>query len=323
MDTLISPARYTLTASQVAAAMALAGIAPSAPNTASALPATPAPADPLAALRGTPALEGDAIATGLRTSLAVLADARRVTSIAANVAGDPTWTTSLISRGAAPEPYVAHPGGEDYDLAVLPTQTDAMLYADQLLSITEGYSQDGEPAVTLSLAGIAAFAALADALQRAKLQALLDRQPQYAATWSIADLESLLATGLAAEDTRWATTAVRHAAPVPLAGAAGALATGVAELVRLGLAAGDGDHVSLTPPGHTRALAFGQLVNVGSLTSVEADEAGDATAACVSIMRTVLGVWVITWTLAGASAEAVLEEVTAGRALALVGTIIG
>ena len=319
MDTLISPARYTLTEPQLAAAMALAGIAQGAP---SSLPAVTAPADPAGVLRGTPYLEGSTVAPALREALTVLASTRRVTSVAANVAGTPLWVTSLISRGAADGPYVAHPGDGDYDLAVLPTRMDAMLYADELLSITQGYSQDGEPAVTLSLAGIAAFAALADALQRAKLQAMLDRQPEYPAMWSVSELESQLADGVTFEDTRWAVTAIRHTAPVALADAAGHLPDGLAELARAGLAAATGGDWALTPEGHSRALSFGQLVNVGTISAVEA-AGGGITSSTASVFRTVLGVWLITWSVVDAKVEAVIEEVTAGRALELVSSILG
>ncbi|TAJ21316.1 MAG: hypothetical protein EPO65_01780 [Dehalococcoidia bacterium] len=320
MVMLIDPARYTLNDQQIAAAVQLAGVT-AGPR--SSLPDASGGPDPERALKGSAALGRDGtLEEGLKVALGVLAAPTATVSLSANVAGATEATESQIICGAPDGPYVGTSGPDRWDLALLPTLTDAVLYADEMLAITAGLSQVGEAPVSLGLAGLAAFAAFGDAVLNAKLQALLARQQALQSTWTTAELQDFLSAGLAHEDTRWATTAIRQAAPVPFGDGAAPLGDGLKELARLGLVTTSGDAWTLTPAGYTRAAAFGQLVNVGAISRITVDASGQPTVASASVFRTVLGVWLLTWNTTSDGARVDLEEVTAGRALELVRTLL-
>lgn len=315
MSTLVQPARCLLSDDQLAAALALAGVALPAD---SPLPRTAPPADAAGALRGTPLLEGGQISEDWRGALQVLAAPDHVVSIASGIAGAPEWATCVISCGSGDGPFVAHPGDGRHDLALLPTPVDAVLYADELLEITAGPSGEGDEAIALSPAGLAALGAFADALQRTRLQALLDRSLERREAWSTTEIERQVVDGGTHEDTRWATTAIRHAAPVALPGDGPAVAGGVAELERGGVVTRQGEMWTLTAAGRRRAEAFGQLVNIGAMSRAALDASGAPDSSSASVFRTVSGVWLITWNVVDGEVVAALEETTAGQVLEVV-----
>ena len=314
--TLIEPMRFTFDETQLAAALALGGIRASDRST---LPSAPPPADPqkaLASAKG--ALADGSLSEACAATLSVLADPARIVSIVANRSGENTWDETLIAHADGEGPWVAYPGPDRFDFAMLPTVTQATVYADELLAITEGLSQPGLGATDLGVAGYAAFMALADALHAAKLRALLARERPAQPAWTPDEIEAVLAEGLAKEDTRWAVCAARRVAPVDLSSAKGTMATGLAELGSAGIAARRGAAWTVTEQGNARLVHFGQLLVSAAIQVALLRGRGRVTVAQTSVFRTVLGVWLATWTGTGAGSRVQLTEVSAGTALEFV-----
>src|SRR5688500_17419040 len=100
------PARYELEESQLAAALALAGIEPGPQSGLLALPDVAA--DP-ALLRDTGLLapDGGRLADTAEAALHVLADSTCWLSVVANQAGQPEWTETTVASRPGSGPYVA------------------------------------------------------------------------------------------------------------------------------------------------------------------------------------------------------------------------
>jgi hypothetical protein len=316
MSPLIEPARFTFDERQLAAALALGGIRASDRST---LPSAPPPTDPRTALAGVDgALADGSLSEACAATLSVVADPARLVSVLANRAGEDSWDETLIAHGDGAGPWVAYPGPGRTDFALLPTATQATVFADELLGITEGLSQPGLGAVTLGLAGYGAYMALADALHAAKLRAILARERPPQPSWTADEIEAIFADGLAKTDTRWAVTAARRVAGADLASAAGTMATGLAELASLGIAVRRGAGWTVTAEGNARVMHFGQLLVTGAVQVALLRGRGRITLAQTSVFRSVLGVWLATWTGEGRATRVQLTEVSAGTALEFV-----
>ncbi|MEK7216641.1 MAG: hypothetical protein AAB289_13705, partial [Chloroflexota bacterium] len=176
----------------------------------------------------------------------------------------------------------------------------------------------GGPALTLNLAGYAALLAAADALQSARLASRLARsrvpEPQFTA----AELERQLALGLDSADSRWAVTAARLIAPLPLAGAAGQLESGCAALVASGTLAQSEGGYRLTRAGYELGDAFGQLVTTaGVRLSLVRDQRWQAVSQ-FNLFRTATSIWVAAWVAATPSLTDVrLQELSVSGGLSL------
>lgn len=136
------------------------------------------------------------------------------------------------------------------------------------------------PKLTLDLAGFAALVAAADVLQRARLEARLDRRHLPPPALTPRALEKSLAHGLATGDPRWAVCATRWLAPVSLKGARGRL--------KEGLRAIDG-------PGIEIAAALADLQGGAGVTALAWDQGARHVRGHGIVLGTRRGGWWFEW----------------------------
>ena len=319
MSPMLLPTRFQLDQRQIAAALVLARIRPSKR---SALSDLPPPVEGASVLQGVGVLteDGQRLTDEAEAMLRVAADPARMLSVVSNQAGRAEWMEAVLVHSAGEGPFVSV-GSRDggFDLALLPTVTQAAVLLDDLLGLTALTSQPGERPFELKLCGYAAALAAADALQSARLQARLARTAQPVPQLSAPVLERQLQEGLNSMDTRWAVTAGRRVCPADLRRVVERMEEGIAELQAAELVRQAAGGYSFTRAGYLLASALSQLVNTGglSLTVVTGDDR--LALAHASLFRTSVAIWTATWTLVTEQdADVRLFEMSSGGALGLV-----
>ena len=320
MVTSLLPERHVLTKPQLAVALGLAKLTPSER---SALPADlPKPAGGAASLSGTSLLGEDNKLTAEATAmLEVLADPLRLLSVTMNRAGSRLWTeASMVSREST-GPYVLQADDREggFDFALLPSQAQALLTIDGMLSLTTLPTKISADTVALDLAAYAAALALSDVMQASLLRSKLARRAQPEPIITAEVLEEELARGLGELDTRWAVTAARALCPADLTSARGKMAEGIDALVGHGLLSeAEGKH-RLTDQGFNFVGAFGHLLNSATLVLATEESGKQMTAGYAGIFRSSNSIWTVQWDVAsGDQATAHLTEASADGALALI-----
>lgn len=287
--------RFVLTPPQLAAAMSLAGLTPSAH---SALPADTPPADARAVLAATGLLDAaGAVRAELRAALTVAAAPHRMLTAVTNRAGRPAWTEATFLQGATSGgPAVAQSlHANETDLALLPTPAQALVTLDELLAVTDLPARPGDAALSLDLAAFAAVLATADFLQEQRLEARLARQSRPLPAVSVAAAEAQLARGLASNDTRWAVTAARAVCPANLPEATGRLAGGLERLDALGLVMRQAGAFAPTARGLALFDDLQEIVNSAGLLLAEAQDDRRTSIAHVTLFRCTTAIWFAGW----------------------------
>lgn len=322
---MLAPTRYQLSAEQLAAALALAGVTPKGN---SVLPLRPPPSDPVNALRGTGMLSSDGRLTDNATAtLHTAAGPSHVALVTANRAGQEFRAAALLLRGSQNGMFVMQACAENggFDFAVLPTLTQATVLVDELLDLTAFGSGSGSTAIELDLCGFAALLAAADATQQARLAGVVARTTETAPSELTAGaLEEQLDKGLRTNDTRWAVAAARGAVPVALSAASGRFAAGLDRLASLGLVQGTAPGAfQFTEEGSELSRSITQLVTTGSVVVLTDAAVGRTALAYVSMFRSPFTTWFALWTGLGAkNPHAQLFDATNETALRLVRSLL-
>lgn len=316
MSPLLNPWRIQLSGDQLAAALALGGLRPTAW---AGLPDAPPPANAAATLEGLGITTAGALTPEAHLALDALSSPERMLSVIVNNAGSPTWAEWLIGS-RSDGPYVARNGGPGaVDMSVVPTATQATILIDDLLGVTALVARSSGSAWSLDLPGYAALLAAADALQAARLAARLARSRVPEPELTNAELGRQLDAGLASADSRWAVTAARLIAPLPLSTAAGQLEAGCADLAAKGLLVRSGPGYRLSLTGYALADSLGQLVTTAGLRLSLVREERWQSVCQFNLFRTATAIWVAAWVAATPDrTEVRLQELSATGTLSLV-----
>ncbi len=308
------PTRFQLDQAQVEAALALGGIRP---GPRSMLP-PPQPGPHL--LRDAQVLGPDGRLTAeAEATLRTAADPVQMLSIMSSRTGG-RWAEAVFLRGRNGGPLVAQARQDrKFDLALVPTLTEAVVLIDELLALSDLAARSGDRTLTLNLAGYAALLAAADLLQVTQLESRLARAMTPMPALPPEALQTQLQKGMTNIDTRWAVTAGGMVAPVGLQAASGRMAEGLAALAAAGLADREASGYVFSLPGYLLATSLGELVTTAGLKQMAGSGTEAASVGQVTLFRSVVSIWAFTWDSAGGTeASLSLAELSAGGALFLV-----
>jgi hypothetical protein len=294
---LIPVFRFVLDASQLGAALALAGVRIGQQSPLGGLQLSAQP--PLPLLQSTRLLDesGQRLMHSISEALHLAANPGRMLSCLVNTSGEPAWKeVKFFQAKEAEGPFVALDKHDDrYDFALLPGVNEAETYIGQLLGLTELSAQPDGPEVALSLAAYIALLAGADALQTTHLRVRLGRSRPAKPVLTSDLLERELGEGLSHPDTRWAVAAGRHICPVDFAGTAGRMATGLAALQSAGLVRPIQRGYGLTPPGEQVTDALANLARTAGLTLAIPGSHNRITVAQTSMFLCTQAIWIASW----------------------------
>ena len=287
------PTRFTLSAAQASAALAMAGVTP----TDRSLWKDVKPKAGAKALEGTELVADGKLTPEAEAAIRVAADPKTALSVIINRPGTTTAGTQSFMRGEDDTLYaMLAQDGDGWDMALLTSTAQATVAVDDALKLSVLPSDTAKEPLTLDLPAYSALLAGADALEAARLTQRLYRQHSPLPSLTTSLLEGHLAQGMTTVDQRWAVTAARFVSPVDVGAAAGRMDVGLESLREAGLLEQAASGYNLTRRGYEVMGRFGHFASVSALLLATATDKESGTLGVTNIFRSLASVWLAVWT---------------------------
>lgn len=297
---------------QLAACLALGGIAPAPGSLLPALPPTP---DPHAALAGGALVRANGrLDPALERALRAAAAPTRALALTIADGRAPGYRDAMIAVREEGEAAYLDATEEGWTVKALDA-AGARFRLAAVAGAYEGASLDPYEAVgPLDAATIVALAGACDVLQEAQLRSRLARRPRPRPALDARAVQAKVEEGFARGDARWATTALRFVAPVDLRPHARRVPDGLTAL----RAAGVLDDAGFSEKGAPIADLVDLRGSVG-VTAVAPEGSAQRVRDRLSLLRTDARLHALRWDARG---RATIEGLDAGGARSLVASLL-
>lgn len=316
---MLIPRRYVLDTPTVAGALHLAGVDPD-PRL-----GWPAPA-PGGDVGKAGLLDdgGDLTPEAVR-ALEIAARPERMVRIALARAGMVETAGTQLAWRSDGEGYVFWtPNAAGYDLAFVPTDTQAMLLVDELIQATDLPCRDGDGRAEIPAAAYAALLAAADSMADLHLRSRLDGTPlPREISFDAASLESAIEAAAARSDARRALSAAFAGLPFGPEHFRGRMGEGLAALDEAGLVEPDPSGPGPSAAGFLLIAALVQLVTTATISTQVLHPEGIVGLSPVTVFRAAEDILMAVWRRSAPDSTVLVAEVNASAVLGVIDGLLG